>query len=294
MAGKAPSEQAAASPLRSISGLVIANSSLVVAILVYMGWEYTNAYWGYFQVDPLNLGVGVLEYLLRSLSLFNPVIVIVAVAVVAATAARNRVAPLARRAVPWTGKADGNIPGKLLKDIRVAAGTLVTALALAFWAAGLVPVSTYLLLALLASGSLLLARPASDSPASDNKEARLPQVLATVVTVLCALWAGSIYAQGQGTAAARHLARDLQDGRTAVAVYSVHPLSLRGKGVTEQHFPAGLLYRYRYEGLRLLTMRSGTYYLLPEHWSRKLDTTYVLDDSAQIRVELYGGVQPSG
>ena len=49
------------------------------------------------------------------------------------------------------------------------------------------------------------------------------------------------------------------------------------------------LYHYRYQGLRLLITRSGTYYLLPLGWSQQNgnDITYILDDSDQIRIELY-------
>ncbi len=68
--------------------MVVANSSLVIAGLVYMGWSYTNALWGYFHISPLDLGVGVVEYVLRSLSLFSPAIVIAAVALIAVTTVR--------------------------------------------------------------------------------------------------------------------------------------------------------------------------------------------------------------
>jgi hypothetical protein len=71
-----------------IAALIVANGSLIVAGLVYMEWAYTNALWGYFHINPIDLGVGVPEYVLRSLSLFSLTIVIVCVAVVAATAVR--------------------------------------------------------------------------------------------------------------------------------------------------------------------------------------------------------------
>ena len=67
----------------SIAGLVVTNSSLLVAVLVYMGWAYTNAMWEYFHLNPLDLGVGVVEYTLRGLDLFSPAIVILAVLFIA-------------------------------------------------------------------------------------------------------------------------------------------------------------------------------------------------------------------
>lgn len=144
-------------------------------------------------------------------------------------------------------------------------------------------VSTYLLLALLVLGPLLLTK-----PARNDETVRLPRMLATVVTAVCALWAGSLYAHSQGINAARNLVANLPS-RTAVAVYSVKPLALAGPGVSEQRLSSTFLYHYRYEGLRLLTARSNTYYLLPENWTPQFDITYVIDDGNQIRVELYGG-----
>jgi hypothetical protein len=73
---------------RSIAGLVVANSSLLIAVLVYMGWAYEDALYGYFHVRPLDLGVGVVEYVLRSLSLFSPALVFAAAGLIAVTAVR--------------------------------------------------------------------------------------------------------------------------------------------------------------------------------------------------------------
>jgi len=79
--------------------------------------------------------------------------------------------------------------------------------------------------------------------------------------------------------------------QTAVAIYSVHRLALSGPGMTVEHLPAGLGYHYRYQGLRLLIARSGTYYLLPVGWNPRQDLTYILNESDQIRIELLSGVQ---
>ena len=83
--------------------------------------------------------------------------------------------------------------------------------------------------------------------------------------------------------------RDLPS-RTAVVVYSIQPLALSGPGVTVQQLPAGFRYHYRYQGLRLLITRSGTYYLLPVAWNPEQDLTYILNDDDEIRIELLSGV----
>jgi hypothetical protein len=313
--------------VRGIAGVITANVSLVVAILVYMGWAYEQSLFGYFHVNPVDLGAGIPEYLLRSLTLFNPGIVIVAVAFIAVLATSGQVvsaaraygprvraatAPITRVLLPWLRTAGrplkkivsrvpaitraGHYTARVLSQslrsrrarvrstrvAQVVTGVVLTGAALILAAvAGYIRVSTYLLLALLATGPLLLTR-----PHRQDRRGRLPYVLANVVAAVAALWAGSLYASSQGTEAAQNLVANLQS-RTAVAVYSTQDLAIRDPGVPVQRLPSGYLYRYRYLDLRLLTMRSGTYYLLPDDWTQQLGVTYILDASDQIRVELY-------
>ncbi len=75
-------------------------------------------------------------------------------------------------------------------------------------------------------------------------------------------------------------------------MYSIQRLALSGPGVTVQNLGGAFRYHYRYEGLHLLFTRSGTYYLLPVRWNPQLALTYILDDSDQIRIELYPGQRP--
>jgi hypothetical protein len=62
---------------------------LLIAVLVYMGWAYTQAFFGYFHLDPLGLGLGIVEFMLVSLSLFSPKLVIAAVILIFVTAVRT-------------------------------------------------------------------------------------------------------------------------------------------------------------------------------------------------------------
>jgi hypothetical protein len=157
---------------------------------------------------------------------------------------------------------------------------VVTAVILA-WIASYLPINAYVVLGLLGAGSLLLAW-----PTRVDRHGRFPYALAIVVAAVCALWAGSLYASNLGMRAAQQVVRHLP-AHTAVALYTTQPLALSGPGVTVQRLPVGSLYRYRYEGLRLLATRSGTYYLLPVRWSPKRGPTYIIDESSQTRIELY-------
>jgi len=294
----------AASPARGIARQVVANTSLLIAILVYMGWAYEDALFGYFHVRPLDLDVGVVEYMLRSLSLFSTTIVMVIVIVVAVTAVRTWSLGGVRLARPVAGvaatgvsaipalrrlaSADAADRSRVGRVLTTGAGAVLTVAALAMaWMAGHVQVSTYGFLLVLAAGPLLLTWPARADP-----RGRFPYALAIVVAAVCALWAASLYAHNLGIQAARNVVRDLP-ARTAVVVYSAQPLALSGPGVTVQPLPANYRYHYRYQGLRLLITRAGIYYLLPVGWSPGLNETYVFDETDQIRIELLGAVPTS-
>ena len=282
-----------------------------------MGWAYDNALYGYFHLNTLDLGFGTLEYVLRSLSLFSPTLVVVAVAVIGimsvrargdagaavAAAARAQVvraccrllstSPSVRWDVAGQSPADGSGQARKRQARQSAfqsrvgtfltgAGGVATVVALTlYWAAMHVRISTFLVLATLGAGPLLLTWPARAA-----HRGRGPYALAIVVAAICALWAASVYAEQQGTRAAMSLVRDLP-ARTAVAIYSTQRLDLSGPGISVQTLPPGSPYHYRYTGLRLLLVQSETYYLLPVNWAPQLSFTYIVNGSDQTRIDLY-------
>jgi len=291
-------------PVR-IAGQVVANASLLVAILVYMGWAYDAAYLGYFHISPLDLNVGIVEYMLRSLNLFSPGVVLVAVGVIVVTAVRAwglgrtqfarhaafktsvriLAQPAYRRLVPAADIEQLHVSRILL----IGAGSIVTAIGLVLaWIANFATVNTYLVLASLGGGVLLLTW-----PSRAKRHGGFSYALAVVVAAVCTLWAAALYAHNSGTRAAQTLADNLPR-RTAVVVYSVQPLALSGPGVTVEHLSIGFRYQYRYQGLRMLMSRSQTYYILPAFWNPHLDITYILDSSDQVRIELLSGAARSG
>jgi len=269
---------------------------LLIAVLVYMGWAYDDALYGYFHVRPLDLNVSIVEYMLRSLALFSPTLIFVAVVIIAVTtirvwglntakfrrfsaAAMTRVsaAPGLRHLAFPDGTGQSRAGRVLL--ISIGAAVTVTALAL-YRISHYVQVSTYLFLLLLGGGLLMFTW-----PTRGDRHGRFPYALAIIVSAVCALWAASIYAHNLGIQAANNIVHDLPT-RTAVVLYSIHPLALAGPGVTVERLPAKYRYHYRYLGLRLLITRSGTYYLLPVGWSPQLNETYVFNESDQTRIEL--------
>jgi hypothetical protein len=293
------SDPVLSSPVRGIAVQLVANASLLIALLVYMGWAYDDARYGYFHVNPIDVDTSVIEYMLLSLSLFSPALVIAAMVLITATAVRawgidraklthltasktvSRILAVApfRRLVSAVAAA----PPHFGRMVTVGAGAtvMITALIL-YWGASRIQISSYLVLGMLGAGPLLLTWPTRSA-----RPGRFPYALATIAAVVCTLWAASLYAHSLGIQAGQQIVRDLP-ARTAVAVYSAQPLALSGPGVTVQTLSAGYNYHYLYLGLRLLTARSGTYYLLPVHWSPQLDFTYILDGSDPgIRIQFY-------
>jgi hypothetical protein len=286
------------SPALGIAGQVAANASLLVASLVYMGWAYDTALYGYFHLNPLYLDIGVVEYMLVSLSLFSPVLIILVTVLIVGSAARTwrldraRVARVRRarrpasrivladshgRAIPEDGAAKPGAGRVLL----ISLGVILTAAAVVLVpTAGYLHLSSYLVLGLLGVGAIMLTW-----PNRADRLGRFPYAVAIVLAAICALWGGSLYATQLGKHAAEHVVRDLP-ARTAVTLYTTESLALSGPGVYVRALPPGSLYHFRYQGLRLLTMRSGNYYLLPVGWSTHRNPVYVISDTDQTRIEL--------
>jgi hypothetical protein len=294
--------------VRGLIGLIAANISLIVAVMVYMGWAYESAFFGYFHLSALDPGLSVQDYLLVSLNLFQPTIVVAVVVITAIAVAATRSADLVKTAaamINWAairvrtdsrlGWLDDFIPPGTLSSlskvrkrwptaraIQLGLGAATTAAALILYGlAGHITVSTYLVLALLALGPLLLTW-----KMRGTRQGRVPYAMAIAIFIVCTLWAGSLRASNLGSQAALNFAANLT-AKTEVAVYSTQRLALPGKGVQVGDLPAGYEYHFRYEGLRLLYMNAGTYYLVPVGWTPQVPLTYILDASDQMRVELY-------
>ncbi|KAB2371228.1 hypothetical protein [Actinomadura montaniterrae] len=268
-----------------VVGVITANISLAVGALFYMGWCYTNAVYGYFRVNPLDLEIGPTEYVLRSAgTVFSSALVFGAVIWLVVTGLPQlRLTELVpERAVPGFVRRPLRRAAALVGDPlgRQRAGLvlLLAAGVLVLLSVARVTDSLYLTLALTAAGALLLTQSAGTGA----------YAVGLITAAACALWAAGVYAKDKGTAEAHEIARDLQT-RTAVVVYTTKPLALSGPGVTAEQLPKGNMYAQRYQGLRLLIGRAGRYYVLPVGWRPDVNATYLLKESDSMRIELLPG-----
>ena len=297
-----------------LAGSVARNLSLIAAVMIYMGWAYESSFFGYFHLGPVELGTSPLVYMLSSLVLFKPAIVVtVVVAIVGITlwtrgsdllsGGRTLTGGIARilrtssrlrslnkrlgrlnQVIPQTIK--NRLPDMKYwwkpKGIQAGLGSAITVTALTLYGVtGDVAVSTYYVLALMALGPLLLTSAFRSDP-----RGRVPYSLAVVVGIVCGVWAASIYASDLGTSAAKAFAAHLP-AETEAEVYSAKSLDLSGPEGTPERLRPGSMYQYRYVGLRFLYMAGGTYYLLPEGWTAERPCIYVIAVNDQTRVELH-------
>jgi hypothetical protein len=290
-ATKRPKPSKSPSPKR-IARLIAANASLLVAALVYMGWAYETAEYAYFHLNPLDLNVSIVEYMLYSLNLFSQILVVVAIVAIIVSAgpalAARRRAALANDKVTQHDDNEKNEEGAgentttTTKNPLVMFGLVVTVVFIILFFGDIRWTNdSYVYLAAFGIGPLLFTWPYRSF---DN--GHFAYALALVVAAVCALWAGALYAQSQGTQEAHRIAQGFGT-MPDITVYSTQPLALAGSHVKAYPMPAGSPYHYRYEGLRLLTVRSGTYYIFPAHLGSGPETTYILDDSSEVRIELY-------
>ncbi|MBA8957493.1 hypothetical protein ACFQU9_14300 [Actinomadura namibiensis] len=269
-----------ARPIVELAGLV----SLALAALFYMGSAYIGSYYNHFHVSTTGLGLSVAELAVRGLRLLSPfAILITAVLLVLMTFGRG-LSTWATR-FEWWRRAHTRLNPPSVK-LKRGAGLALTAAGFCLYVlAHHVAIPTELIAVLLGTGPLLAAW-----PVRGDRTGRLAFAAALFLAALCVLWATSLRAQRLGEDAARDFASDLQR-RTAVVVYSEKRLGFsENAGVKPVPLPTGdSRYRYRYEGLRLLAVRDGRYYLLPVGWHPDQHPTYVLHEEDDLRVELYAG-----
>lgn len=292
----------------TIARVIAANTSVLIAALVCMGWAYQNAEYTYFHLNPLELNVSVVEYMLYTLNFLRPSLFITAAVAVACGAGfaafpelrgwfglRRRRAPAAKGAKgdrvgqdrlearpeeapagPRLRLRPGNWPWPL-PPLATAGLVITVGFVICYFADA--PFSDYVYLAGFGIGPLLFTW-----SYRSLSRGRFAYATAVMIAAACAVYAGVLYAQTQG----RQEAITIANGggpMPDVTVYSTQPLSLSGHGIRAYPLNPGTGYRWRYEGLRLLTMRSGAYYLFPARPTFP-ETTYILYDSNGTQVEL--------
>jgi hypothetical protein len=274
-----------------LTGMVVAPTTLVTAMLYFFGYTREKVYFGYFGIDLGTVGLTTTDYLVRSAGVaFAPLGVLSVVALVVVTFYPAATAFLvgSRRPVAMvvvcglgavaTGLFAVSVVALMSGRKRVGPPLLApVALGAAAFASGF---------------TLVLVQRHQRMPASLREglaASSAGRLAAFVVVVLVAtFWGTANVGQARGRSAARVFEASLRE-QPRVILYSQRRLQIRGPGVNTQRLdPADAAYIYRYANLRLLLHSAGRWFLLPAGWRHdKYSTMIILPDSdPAIRVEL--------
>lgn len=271
-------------------GNILAQTSLVAAVLYYFGWARSYALYPYFGVEPSMLRFSVTDYVLRS------VVVTVRPAVISALVVLGLV---------WAHRALGRAVARRLsrgsrllpRVITIACGGMGLALScagiLGFYDVVVYSIRYPLVPIFIGIGIALVmyavawAGATPENPAPGGVGGFQAAVLAVLAAVVI-LWTVGVYAHLDGADSARTIEQRLGE-RPVVVLYSRTDLGLAAPASglrTERLRSDHGEYLYRYTGLRLLTYSKGRYVLLPEHWGHARDPAFVLDEREGLRFEI--------
>jgi len=275
-----PRRRGALQTVESVSA-VIAPLTVVTALLFYVGWVRTRAFFSYFGVSAALVGFSPQDYVLRSAEVGFGAVLLLALAGVVLVGLDRLVAIVIARV-------SGRVLGQWVRWGLAGLGASLVLIGLggATAEAAVAVVPPIAGAGLLALGAVLFLRFGPDSPSRQGLLRPGTTGLSIVVLAVACFWAVTIYARDLGVGAAVAIDGDARS-RPLVTVYSSEPLDLPGTNV----IPTRVLgedqrWNYRYTGAVLLTYSNERWFLIPEPASGDYrSSVVVLRDSESIRVE---------
>lgn len=275
--------------LRVVAGF-IAPTTLIAALFLYFGYEWTDRFYEYYGIDAATLQFSAQDYMLRSVhALYIPVgalllITLVAVwvhPVVVSTVLRHRQSPAVRGTL-----VAGAVVGVALLLMGISAVVFPWRWSPDSLAAPLFACTGVLLLSYLRSLNRR-RRHGTRSVRVDARERLSAGVVLAIVT-LTVFWTANNFAIQYGRGSAIDLA-DRLSLRPAVIIDTTEGLFLdRLPGVEETALPtatADQKYHFRYRGLRLLAQSGDRMFFVPAAWTPETGTALMLRDNSDIRVQ---------
>lgn len=287
--------------LWKVIGQIVAPTALATSLMVYFGWARTTAIYDVFGISPGVLDLSLQDYLFRSVgTTFRPVVFVLLFLLL--------LRPVHRALLRWQS---ASARGQLLPPLFLAAGILgLGAGLLGFLRLLTYPVEWPVIPLSLGVGVLLVSYagtlrasaaplPADDDPESDadgvasdrTKEIEpllvLQRIALAAIVVVTLFWSAAVFAQLDGLQTAERIAANPQS-LPGVVVFAPRRLQLNGSSVLETTLPPepDPLFRYRYDGFRLLTRSDKRLFLLPAQW-RPGTHAVVLADEPTVRIEYY-------
>jgi hypothetical protein len=284
VAAAAPAARASASTvaqsLKSASS-VIAPLTAITAVLLYVGWIRTRAFYSYFGVSPSILNFGPQDYILRSADVGIGAVVLLACAAATLLLLDALLAYLLQRV-------DGRPIQRWARwSLAVAGGGLaLSALFSATAAASVAALPPITSAGLIALGTTLFLRFGAGTATRAGLLGSATTGFGLVVLSLAGLWAANAYAQQIGTGGAAVIDHD-PSGLAVVTILSKDPLDLPGTNITTARLPTqDGSWSYRYTGAELLAYANDRWILISSPPTAGYRSTVtILHDSDAIRVQ---------
>jgi hypothetical protein len=232
-------------------------AAILTAVLVYFGRVRAAATYNYFGVDVNALNFSVSDYLLRSVNVAFPMVIVIALFAAAATFAHEQIRP----ALDDADRRTHVVRRAAQVGAVTAAAGLILALILAVTSQ-----FAFLGLVMLVVGAVLGLYAMIIRSNYPKPSARTPTYLiaAVALVLLLFIWAVIAYANYAGVRTAERTQAGLPKAADVI-VYSATSLSITGPGVTISNVQDSE-FKFRYAGLRFLAGAGGNDFLLPEYW----------------------------
>jgi hypothetical protein len=263
---------------------VLANVSVLTALLVYFGWVRSEVQSNRLGVDESIFGMSTREYLLRSVRSVMVLLIVIAVA--------GLLWLLADRWLLGRLQDNGASDPVLRWSLRLLPAGLVALPLTAWLVRPLWPAPAFIAFPLCGVAGLLLVlytfhlrqRLPGATPLPAGRETLLRGFTAIIVGVGL-FWATANYAIVEGTELAGGF-RATIPRLPRVVVYSPEHLHIDAPGAREEPLsPEHSAYRYRYVGLRFLEHTGGNYFLVSDEWSPRYGVVIMLADDDPVRLE---------
>ena len=285
-----PGEFEALPNILRVVGPIVAQTTLLTALMFYFGLLYAVAYYRYFGVNWSVLDLSVQDLLILSTDAAIPPLTYLAGATLLALwllrLPLHRLSPRRRTVV-----------GRWVAPLVAVTGAALVALALADAYLGLAVFPAGFLEArglsltvgvvvIAYAGRLRRIDPARTAPRAAPDSLLIAKWVSVFVLGAVGLfWAVGSYAIGTGTGNAHGFTAGL-DCAPELVLYSDKSLDLRAAGVSEEvHARPDAVDTYRYRGLRLVPQPGDELLLLPADWARGDRPALLVPQSDGLRLE---------
>lgn len=271
-----------------VVSIFIAPTTIVTGLCFYFGYATTRAYFAYFGVDSDAVSYATGDYLLKSVSVLYPPLVVLlfgAAAVLCGGEYARRVMKRGLHPRLMQALTSGLIVVGALSTVR---GLLGVALPRHVFVGGaaLTPIALVIGIGALALGYWIFmgSRPRTDRSIAPTVQITLG--LAAAVVVLAMFWITNIFATAYGANRAEAAAASLWTKESTLTLYTSEPLDAPPKLIAETVVGQQPTLSYRYQCLRGLAVHGNRWVLVPARWTPEFGYAVFVDVGATNRLTI--------